>query len=196
MNGYNNGEWLYHYGVKGMKWGVIRERYKVGKAKRAEKKAKQEAKREAIRKRMGTMGYEKSPTHLSDAELNARLKRLDSEERYRTHMAKLHPEKHAKLKKFVTELLTESLKGAAKTAAINIARRATEGGKDTPTSGQRSQQSGKSGNQKKGNTKNTKNTKNTNTSQQNQSYQPPPPSSQLLLTPGKKYRKKKRKTTP
>lgn len=56
-------EFLSHYGVKGMRWGVRRQ---AAKAAASASKTK----------------YKKPPARLSDAELNRRIKRLELEKKY------------------------------------------------------------------------------------------------------------------
>lgn len=78
---------LYHYGVKGMKWGVIRTAEQLGHIVKSAKslydsnKAKKRAKEEAaIAKKRSKIT---NPKKLTTEELNARIKRLQLEKDYK-----------------------------------------------------------------------------------------------------------------
>lgn len=77
---------LYHYGIKGMKWGVIRTAEQLGHIVKSAKslydsnKAKKRAKEEAaIAKKRSKIT---NPKKLTTEELNARIKRLQLEKDY------------------------------------------------------------------------------------------------------------------
>ena len=78
---------LYHYGIKGMKWGVIRTAEQLGHIVKSAKslydsnKAKKRAKEEAaIAKKRSKIT---NPKKLTTEELNARIKRLQLEKTYK-----------------------------------------------------------------------------------------------------------------
>lgn len=58
-------EFLSHYGVKGMKWGVRKDRRGGSKGARSSRTT-----------------YKKAPVRLSDSELNRRIKRMELEKKY------------------------------------------------------------------------------------------------------------------
>ena len=121
---------LYHYGVKGMKWGVRRTPEQLGHLKKAasaagkavgsaakkvasvagsaysshrQKKAEEEAKK----------NRRKPLSELSDDELRARISRLELEKRYRD----LQPQQASKGESFVVR----ALKGAGESSLKNLA---------------------------------------------------------------------------
>ena len=72
-------DYLYHHGVKGMKWGVRRDRVRTGKSStrksaRSEKRAQNRERKQASKNRR----------NLSDAELNQRINRLEKERKLKT----------------------------------------------------------------------------------------------------------------
>lgn len=73
----NNDE-LYHFGIKGMKWGVRRYRNKDGSLTPAGKKRKSESLHEDYIK----SHTRKSSKSMSDAELRSRINRLEMEKKY------------------------------------------------------------------------------------------------------------------
>lgn len=125
---------LYHYGVKGMKWGVRRTPAQLGHLKKAasaagkavgsaakkvasaagsaysshrQKKAAKKAEEEAKKNRR------KPLSELSDDELRARISRLELEKRYRD----LQPQQASKGESFVVR----ALKGAGESSLKNLA---------------------------------------------------------------------------
>lgn len=93
-------EFLEHYGVKGMHWGI---RNPDRPSKRGNK---------AVRTR-----YEKSPSRLSDDELNRRIRRMELEKRY----SDLNEEKKSSGKKYVHDILQNSGKMLVSTALSTVA---------------------------------------------------------------------------
>ena len=73
---YQYPDYMYHYGVKGMKWGVRKSRVKSSKSK------KRGISDRSIRK--DRLKASKSRRKLSDSELDARIKRLEKEKKLRT----------------------------------------------------------------------------------------------------------------
>lgn len=76
---------LEHFGVRGMKWGVRRsdkELRVAKKARKAEDKA-EKARSGDLRKDADKTRYKSSPKKLTDSELSARIKRMETEKKYR-----------------------------------------------------------------------------------------------------------------
>lgn len=73
---YQYPDYMYHHGVKGMKWGVRKSRVKPSRSK------KRETSDRSIRK--DRLKASKSRRKLSDSELDARIKRLEKEKKLRT----------------------------------------------------------------------------------------------------------------
>lgn len=95
---------LCHHGIKGMKWGVVRDLRNRNKAKRVSKiEAKVSAKKKSAKP---TYPSVKS---LSDQDLKQILNRMDMEKRYNQMTAK---EKTA-TQKFVNDVLTNAAKQTA-----------------------------------------------------------------------------------
>lgn len=72
---------LYHYGIKGMKWGVRRTPFQLG-----HKTSVSEKKQRSIQSASKARSEKKSSKHirdLTDAELRRRIERLQLENRYR-----------------------------------------------------------------------------------------------------------------
>lgn len=101
---------LYHYGVKGMKWGVIRTAEQLGHIVKSAKslydsnKAKKRAKEEAaIAKKRSKIT---NPKKLTTEELNSRIKRLQLEKTYKDLMK--DTETTTRGKNFVMDILESS----------------------------------------------------------------------------------------
>ena len=101
---------LYHYGVKGMKWGVIRTAEQLGHIVKSAKslydsnKAKKRAKEEAaIAKKRSKIT---NPKKLTTEELNARIKRLQLEKTYKDLTKDI--ETTTRGKNFVMDILESS----------------------------------------------------------------------------------------
>ena len=101
---------LYHYGIKGMKWGVIRTAEQLGHIVKSAKslydshKTKKRAKEEAaiVKKRSKIT----NPKKLTAEELNARIKRLQLEKTYKDLMK--DTETATRGKNFVMDILESS----------------------------------------------------------------------------------------
>lgn len=81
-------DFLKHYGVRGMKWGVRKNRSSKG--------------------RSGLTTFNKNPNRLSDEELNRRIKRMELEKKYTDLNAPIK----SNGEKYVKTLLESSGKGA------------------------------------------------------------------------------------
>ena len=115
---YQNTDELYHYGILGMKWGVRRYRNKDGTLTSVGKKQRNEDSKETSNKRSkvssksalskGNTQQSKSLKEMSDAELKAKIERLNLENRYKELMRSSNPPKHAEGKAFVKNVLKKS----------------------------------------------------------------------------------------
>ena len=78
-------EELYHYGIKGMKWGVRRYQNKDGSLTPAGKERERNANKRQARKDIAKSrkAASKNRSLMSDAELDKRIKRLEKEKRLR-----------------------------------------------------------------------------------------------------------------
>lgn len=77
---YNNQAELYHHGVKGMRWGVRQKPKKSSSSKNTTKRVKEDDTHEDYKKAHN----KKKVKYMSDAELNARISRLQKEQSYKT----------------------------------------------------------------------------------------------------------------
>ncbi len=116
-------EYLKHYGVLGMKWGIRRyqpypkgQGHKgtfLGKKKKQYAKASENKKKYQQKKRTALKEVKKTPkediTKLSDAELRARVNRMNLEQQY----SKLSSEKTSRGKSAVTKILATAGTGVA-----------------------------------------------------------------------------------
>ena len=124
MWNYNYTDELYHYGVLGMKWGIRRYRNKDGTLTSAGKKKRKEDSKETNNKQSKVSNSinkstqsissknntqkSKSIKDLSDAELKAKIERLNLENRYKELMRSSNPPKNSEGKMFVKNVLKKS----------------------------------------------------------------------------------------
>jgi hypothetical protein len=73
-------DFLAHYGVRGMRWGVRKPRNEA--ERKAQFSPKEKAKRK--NKNSGRTTYQKEPNRLSDKELKDRIARMELEKKYST----------------------------------------------------------------------------------------------------------------
>lgn len=141
---------LQHWGIKGMKWGVRRYQNKDGSltelGRKREKEMNEKLKsakkeNETLRKENETLKKNvqalrpKSAVEMSDAELNARVNRLNLEQRYKQLMNDLHPQTKSRGERFVNKLINDVLvpaavdvgKNTVKTLMSNAVKSALEG---------------------------------------------------------------------
>ena len=129
---------LQHWGIKGMKWGVRRYQNKDGtltalgrkreremneKLKSANKELKAlRAENETLKKQNVQESRPRTAEGMTDAELNARVNRLNLEQRYKQLMNDLHPQTKSRGQKFVDKLINEVLVPAAVDVGKNTAK--------------------------------------------------------------------------
>ena len=105
-----NDEFLYHHGVKGMKWGVRKDRVKTS----IKKRHAQNKQLRSIKKKRRQADRLRST--LSDKELNSRVKRLEKEERLhnltKNNVNSGRSEANKILKRAGTTIATAALVGA------------------------------------------------------------------------------------
>jgi len=105
---------LYHYGVKGMKWGVRRTAAQLGHlvkkgASKIKDRISESNEKRKIRKQ-NEANKRKPVSEMTDDELKQRLNRLDMEKRYSDYMKTLNPKKESRVKKVVGEFLSSGIK--------------------------------------------------------------------------------------
>lgn len=105
---------LYHYGVKGMKWGVRRTAAQLGHlvkkgASKIKDRISESNEKRKIRKQ-NEANKRKPVSEMTDDELKQRLNRLDMEKRYSDYMKTLNPKKESRVKKVVGEILSSGIK--------------------------------------------------------------------------------------
>lgn len=113
---YNQSDELFHYGVKGMRWGVRKSRPTSGGTKKSKKKSlfskmsdkKKKAAKAKEKSKEETQEPEKkkSVKDMSDAELRAKISRLQLEKQYTDLSRQTEPVN--KGKKFVENIMTKS----------------------------------------------------------------------------------------
>lgn len=105
---------LYHYGVKGMKWGVRRTAAQLGHlvkkgASKIKDRISESNEKRKIRKQ-NEANKRKPVSEMTDDELKQRLNRLDMEKRYSDYVKTLNPKKESRVKKVVGEILSSGIK--------------------------------------------------------------------------------------
>lgn len=97
----NHDEYLYHHGIKGMKWGIRRFQDKYGRLTLLGKKRRRDEDSDNSKSKEDKPSKPKSLSEMSDQELNDRLKRLRLEEEYR----RLSPKEAEKPKSFISSFV-------------------------------------------------------------------------------------------
>lgn len=124
---------LYHYGVKGMKWGVRRTAAQLGHlvikgASKIKNRISESNEKRKIRKQ-NEANKRKPVSEMTDDELKQRLNRLDMEKRCSDYMKNLNPKKESRVKKVVGEILSNGIKTVSN-AGIQKISNALLGNKD------------------------------------------------------------------
>lgn len=124
---------LYHYGVRGMRWGVRRTAAQLGRlvkkgASKIKNRISESNEKRKIRKQ-NEANKGKPVSEMTDDELKQRLNRLDMEKRYSDYMKALNPKKESKVKKVVGEILSNGIKTVSN-AGIQKISNALLGDKD------------------------------------------------------------------
>ena len=123
---YNHSDELMHHGVKGMKWGVRKDRQSgssSGKSKlskkikktidtRKKKKAKERAEEARAKAKAAP---KKSVKDMSDDELRTAINRLRMEDEYNRYMSNLHPKRVSTGEKFLKNVVEPAIMQSSKT---------------------------------------------------------------------------------
>lgn len=127
-----NQNYLAHYGIRGMKWGVRRTLAQLGRALKGSP-----GKGSVVKKPDGPPKPKpKSLSEMSDDELRAKLNRFDMEKRYKQYLAEMNPKRESMVKKVAMRVLENGLTTLGNKAferiGQNILKKAEE--KETPLS--------------------------------------------------------------
>ena len=95
-------DYLAHYGVQGMKWGVRRTLSKIGKALKGRPSS-------GTKSSAPPKPKPKPLSEMSDEELRAKLNRFDMEKRYKQYLAEMNPKKESMVKKVAMRVLENGL---------------------------------------------------------------------------------------
>ena len=90
---------LTHYGILGMKWGVIRSKLQLGRVKGSNDTDDSDP----TKKKNKSASSRHSPSSMTDEELRTRVNRLNMEKQYRDLEASLNPQKISTAKKLLSE---------------------------------------------------------------------------------------------
>lgn len=105
---------LYHYGVKGMKWGVRRTAEQLGhivkKGASAIAQKASESREKGRQRRAYTKERSKPISEMTDDELRKRLNRLDMEKKYKDYISSMTPKKEHKVRKLIGEIMSSGVK--------------------------------------------------------------------------------------
>lgn len=119
--------YIYHYGIKGMKWGVRRTPAQLGhRPKRSIKEALSGIRKKKTETTSRASTGRKPLKEMSDEELRRALNRLDMEKRYSQYMSEASQKKQSRAKKVVADILESGVKTMANKAFEAAARKAFE----------------------------------------------------------------------
>lgn len=109
--------YIYHYGIKGMKWGVRRTPAQLGhRKKRSLKDAVNAIKKKTEAAAAKAASKPRTVKDMSDDELRRVLNRLDMEKRYRQYLSEANQKKQSRAKKIVADILEQGAKTLANKA--------------------------------------------------------------------------------
>lgn len=109
--------YLAHYGRLGMKWGVRRTLAQLGRALKGSP-----GKGSAVKKPAAPPKPKpKSLSEMSDAELRAKLDRINMERQYKQYMAELNPKKESMIKRVALRILENGMTTVGNKVVGNMA---------------------------------------------------------------------------
>lgn len=106
----SNNNYLYHYGVLGMKWGVRRTPAQLGKSTSSTKK---KSKKKKPAKPVPQKPVKKKLRDMSDDEIRAKISRLKLEKEFKDLERNVKSSETSKSKKFVMDVLESAGKNVA-----------------------------------------------------------------------------------
>lgn len=120
--------YIYHHGIKGMKWGVRRTPEQLGhRKKRSLKDAVESIKKKADAAAAAKQASKpKSVKDMSDEELRKVLNRLDMEKRYNQYLSEANQKKQSRAKKIVGDILESGVRTIANKAFESAAKQIFE----------------------------------------------------------------------
>lgn len=112
---------LFHYGIKGMKWGVRRTEAQLARARGQKPSSESASKNTQMNaKTKSSSPARKKVSEMSDDELNRAVRRLQLEQQYRN----LNPEKVSAGKKFADKVVKDVVVPAVTEVARNTLKNA------------------------------------------------------------------------